>query len=234
MAENIINAHGNGHGNIHGNVNGNNDNGRNPRCPTPLPWGDNIGPLALQGHHELPKGSRKKFPQFLDDGAQHPDEHISSFMSTCSILHVPHDDISVHLFVETLKENATERFHHLELGIITSWAVMSKKFLARFKPVEDSHQLLAQLSNSKIKKNEPMRKFVARFNHLVTRLTHMLDISEGIFLRSFINVLPSKITFFLKSAHEIELLTAQERAIEIEDNMVTSRKMKTDSIKLLV
>lgn len=51
---------------------------------------------------------------------------------------------------------------------------------------------------------------------------------------SFINSLPSEIAFFLKGSHEVDLLIAQENAIELEDNMITSRKMKDDVIRLLV
>lgn len=111
---------------------------------------------------------------------------------------------------------------------------MTKNFLARFKPTKDSHQLFSQLSNSKMEVNEPIREFVPRFNHLVTHLSHTLNSSLEILLRSFINALASEIAFFLRSANETELMTAQENAIEIDDKMITSSKMKIDSIRPLV
>lgn len=59
------------------------------------------------------------------------------------MLHVANEDIAMHLFIETLVVNVTDWFNHLELGIIISWVAMSKRFLARFKLVEDSHLLFS-------------------------------------------------------------------------------------------
>lgn len=152
----------------------------------------------------------------------------------CAILHVAHEDIVVRLFVETLVGNATKWFNHLELNCITYWDTMSKNFLARFKLVEHNHQLFAQLSNSKMEVNEPMRGFMARFNRLVTHLSYTLNPSPEILLSSFVNALPSEIAFFLRATNETILENAQQGAIEIEDNMITFGKMKGDAIGPLV
>lgn len=182
------------------NRNNDDNNNRNRRRGPPLPWVDNIGPLALGANHELPKGSRKHFPRFQGDGSQHPDDHLSAFSTACAVLHVGHEDVAFRLFVETLAGAAAEWFNHLGPGCINNWNTMTEKFLARFKPAEDSHQLFARLSNSKKEDNEPMREFVARFNRLVTRLSYTLNPSPEILLSSFVNALPSEIAFIIRSA----------------------------------
>lgn len=78
---------------------------------------------------------------------------------------------------------------------------------------------------------EHMRDFVARFNRLVGRVSSTLDPSPEILISCFINALPSEVAFFLKMAKATVLKSAQEHAIELEDNMITSGLMKIDSIR---
>ncbi|KAH9321898.1 hypothetical protein KI387_016537, partial [Taxus chinensis] len=136
----------------------------------PVPWGAVIGPLTLTPLHELPRGSHKNIPKFNGDGKQHPDEHIASFFVACGVLGLAHEDVSIRLFVETLQGVAAEWFYHLPNACIPDWATMQTKFEARFKPAEDSHALLAQLTHMKKESHEPMREFVAKFNKLIRKI----------------------------------------------------------------
>ncbi|KAH9326512.1 hypothetical protein KI387_006690, partial [Taxus chinensis] len=99
----------------------------------------------------------KSFPKFRGDGKVHPDEHIAAFIVACGILGVEHEDVSVRIFVETLQDNVVDWFYHLPVGTITNWNTMTTQFEQRFKPAEDVHALLAQISHIKKEPFEPMR-----------------------------------------------------------------------------
>ncbi|KAH9303553.1 hypothetical protein KI387_044434, partial [Taxus chinensis] len=64
--------------------------------PQPIvPWGRNTGLLALEPPlHDLPMGSHKNFPKFKGDNTQHPEEHITTFTTSCGILGVQHEDVA--------------------------------------------------------------------------------------------------------------------------------------------
>ncbi|KAH9292928.1 hypothetical protein KI387_041885, partial [Taxus chinensis] len=140
----------------------------------PVPWGAAIGPLSLTPPlYDLPHGSHKNISMFNGDGKHHPNEHITSFFVACGILGVSHEDISVRLFVETLHGVAAEWFYHLPNACITNWTTMRSIFEARFKPAEDSHALLAQLTHMKKESYEPMQDFIAKFNKLIRKIPEL-------------------------------------------------------------
>ncbi|KAH9302696.1 hypothetical protein KI387_014279, partial [Taxus chinensis] len=86
------------------------------------------------------------------------------------ILDVTHEDVSVHLFLETLQGPAAEWFQHLLAGSITSWATLRAAFEDRYKPSEDVFALLSKITHLKKEVNETMRDFITRFNSLINRV----------------------------------------------------------------
>ncbi|KAH9307181.1 hypothetical protein KI387_044396, partial [Taxus chinensis] len=70
----------------------------------------------------------------------------------------------------TLRDNAADWFYHLPARTITDWDTMTTQFEQCFKPVEDVHALLAQISQIKKESQEPMREFVAKFNKLINKI----------------------------------------------------------------
>ncbi|KAH9332138.1 hypothetical protein KI387_043719 [Taxus chinensis] len=163
-----------------------------------VPWGNAMGPLALPHPvHALPHGNRKNFPKFDGSGNQSTDSHISAFIMSCSILDVTHEDVSVHLFLETLQGPAAEWFQHLPAASITSWATLREAFEDRYKPSEDAFALLSRITHLKKEANETIRDFVTRFNALINRVpTAMLPTPENQKC-FFVNAMSSKVSFLL-------------------------------------
>ena len=58
----------------------------------------------------MPIGSQKILPKFSSDRKVTTDQHISAFFMASGVLAIQHEDVSVHLFVETLTEAAIEWF----------------------------------------------------------------------------------------------------------------------------
>ncbi|KAH9296698.1 hypothetical protein KI387_044278 [Taxus chinensis] len=198
----------------------------------PFPWGHRVGPLALpQPLHELPRGNRKNFPKFKGDGKVHPDEHIAAFIVACGVLGVEHEDVFVRLFVETLQDNAADWFYHLPAGAITSWDTMRTRFENHFKPAEDVHALLAQISQIKKDSQEPMREFVARFNRLINKIppnTRPVDQIQKCF---FLNAQSPEVSYALRRANLSTLVEDQTLAISVEDDLIMSGKLRRDPSK---
>lgn len=113
----------------------------------PIPWGNAFGPLSLATPlYALPRFSCKNIPKIYGDGNKHPNEHIVSFYIVCEVLGVEHEDFSIRLFIETLQGVAVDWFHNLSIETITNWATLQTKFEKIFKPVEDAHALLDQIT----------------------------------------------------------------------------------------
>ena len=63
-------------------------------------WGQNIGPLNLRVNPApLPMGATEILPKFSGDGKVSTDDHLSAFHSTCAIISVPTQEVTVRLFV---------------------------------------------------------------------------------------------------------------------------------------
>ena len=72
------------------------------------------------------------------------------------ILAIQHEDVYIHLFVETLTKAATEWFGQLPTGSISSRVTLIQAFERRFKTTKDEHFLLSQLTQMKKEIHEPM------------------------------------------------------------------------------
>lgn len=62
---------------------------------------------------------------------------------------------------------AAEWFQHLQDGCITTWNNLEERFLERFQPTVNSHQLLVNLLQIQMKEDEFVREFFDRFNQTV-------------------------------------------------------------------
>ena len=188
------------------------------------PWATTIGPLALAAYHPLPVGSRKNFPKFSSDGKVTTDKHIKAFFEATHIVGVVHEDVAMRLFVETLIESAIDWFYHLDDGSIIDWNMMRTKFEARFKTTEDGHVLLTPLASIKKQPNMSMRDFVASFKKITNRILIATRPTAGNLKTFFISVMSPEINYDLRRARPTDLVDAQRRAIECEDDIITAGK----------
>ncbi|KAH9327798.1 hypothetical protein KI387_043732 [Taxus chinensis] len=86
-----------------------------------------------------------------------------------------------------------------ECYAIRNWSTMRTKFEARFfKPAEDSHALLAQLTHMKKESHEPMREFMAKFNKLIQKIPEIAEPTLENQKCFFINAQPPDIKLFIK------------------------------------
>ena len=82
------------------------------QAPQPLiPWGVAIGPLALGNQlHDMLASSQKILPKFSGNRKVTTNQHINAFFIESEVLAIQHEDVSIHLFFETLIEATTEWF----------------------------------------------------------------------------------------------------------------------------
>ncbi|KAH9296741.1 hypothetical protein KI387_044769, partial [Taxus chinensis] len=91
-----------------------------------------------------------------------------------------------------------------------------------FKPTEDVHALLAQISHIKKEPFEPMRDFVAKFNKLINKIpqnTHLVDQIQKCF---FLNAQLPEVSYALRRANLATLDVDQHLAISVEDDLIMS------------
>ena len=190
------------------------------------PWAIAIGPSALNTYHPLLARSRKNFPKFLGDGKVTTDEHIKSFFAATHILGVGHEDVTVRLFMETLTNSAVDWFYHLDDGSITNWNPLRTTFEARFKFAEDKHVLLTQLTSIKKQPTMSMGDFNASFKKIVNRIPTVAKPTASNLMSFFISAMPPDINYDLRRAHPIDLVDAQKKEIECEDDLISAGKWK--------
>ena len=132
------------------------------------------------------------------------------------------------MFIETLIDSATDWFYHLDDGSITNWNTLRTTFEARFKTIEDEHVLLTQLTSIKKKPTMSMRDFTASFNKIVNMIPIAARQTVGNLMTFFISVMPPDINYDLRRAHPTDLADAQKKAIESEDDLISTRKWKQE------
>jgi len=79
--------------------------------------------------------------QFSGSPAEDPNLHISTFLRLSGTLKANQETVRLHLFPFSLRDRASDWFHSLDVGSITSWDQMRQAFLARFFPPSKTAKL---------------------------------------------------------------------------------------------
>ncbi|XP_047979067.1 uncharacterized protein LOC125220986 [Salvia hispanica] len=101
-----------------------------------------------------------------------PNMHLAKFLeiaNTIKLNGVPEDTIKLRLFPFSLTGYARDWFDNLELGLVTSWDDLAKKFLERFFPLSSTLNLQAEIFHFKMKSQESMFEAWERFNALLKK-----------------------------------------------------------------
>lgn len=110
---------------------------------------------------------------------------------------------------------------------------MRDKFEECFKPAEDEHALLAQLTQMNKDTHEGMGEFIAKFNKLANIIPINSKPTPENLKCFFINTQLPEVSFFLRQAFPANLVVAQSMATEIEDDLIRAGKIKRILIGLL-
>ena len=103
---------------------------------------------------------------------------------------------------------------------------MRTTFEDRFKTVEDEHALLTQLTSIKKQPTMSMRDFATSFNKIVNRIPTAAKPIAGNLKTFFISAMPPDINYDLRRARPTNLADAQKKAIECEDDLISTKKWK--------
>lgn len=192
-----------------------------------VPWGNAIRPLNLAANHDLPKASRKNFPRFNGDGTVSIEKNMSAFHKACGVVNPQHEDTTVRMFVNTLVDDVVDWFQDLPTSRITRWNDMKQRFEGRYnKRLEDAQVLLLQLAQIKKESSISMRDFNAKFNKLIKRIpatSAPIGDNQKTF---YIGSMPPELGYQIRRANVAYLQAAQTLAVEMEDDMIASRKWK--------
>ena len=97
-----------------------------------------------------------------------------------------------------------------------------------FKTIEDEHVLLTQAKSIKKQPTMSMRDFAANFNKIVSRIP-TTDRSTVNNLKTFFpSVMPPNINYDLRRENSTDLADAQKKAIECEDDLISTGKWKKE------
>lgn len=113
-------------------------------------------------------------------------------------------------------------------GVITNWDTLKTKFEECFKPTEDEHALLAQLTQMKKDTHEGMHEFIAKFKKLVNRIPITSQPTPANLKCFFINTQLPEVSFLLRRVVPTNLTHAQALSMKIEDDLILAGKIWKD------
>ena len=114
-------------------------------------------PATTASHFELKPGVIQLLPSFYGLDKEDPYHHVKEFLDICSTFRFQNfsdESIRLRLFPFSLKDKAKAWLNSLEVGSITTWDQLSRKFLNKFFPVHKTNALRREITNFTQKEGE--------------------------------------------------------------------------------
>ena len=120
---------------------------------------------------------------------ERPHEHINTFVQCCQTVKgnaETQEFVRLALFPFSLKDKAKFWLNSLPQGSVSSWAEMSKLFLAKYYPVKRTAKVRSQISSFKQGYDESLNDAWERFNQLLQSCPHH-NFSDWMLVDAFYN-----------------------------------------------
>ena len=110
--------------------------------------------------------------QFFGSSTEDPNLHVSNILRFSGTLKANLVAVRPHLFPFSLRDRASDWFHSLQIGSITSWDQMRQAFLSRFFPHNKTVQLRNQITQFSQRDGESLYDAWERFKEMLRLCPH--------------------------------------------------------------
>jgi hypothetical protein len=169
----------------------------------------------------------KNLPKFTGEGDLTTVEHINCFNQFTDILGLEHEDVYYRLLVQTFEGQVRTWFRGLASGSIPSYDELENAFIRQWGEWKDHLYYLTEFGSLRKKNSETVLEFTQRFNKLYNKIPTEVKPSQPIEKVTFIGTFDPDFTLLLRERRSVDLTKMQDDALEIESNMMASRKLKT-------
>ena len=107
-------------------------------------------PLTTAAHFELKPGVIQLLPTFYGLEKEDPYHHVKEFLDICATFRFQNfseESIKLRLFPFSLKDKAKAWLNSLEVGSITSWDTLTRKFLNKYFSIHKTTTLRREIAS---------------------------------------------------------------------------------------
>jgi hypothetical protein len=154
-------------------------------------------------------------------------EHIVFFDQFVDILGIEHEDVYMRLLVQTFEGQVRTWFRGLPVDSIPSYNDLETSFLRQWGEKKDHLYYLTEFRALRKKTSETVLEFIQIFNKLYHKIPTEVKPSQPAAKVTFAGAFDSDFALLLRERRSTTLAGMQDDAIEIESNMMASKKLKT-------
>ena len=134
-----------------------------------------ILPETTASHFELKPHIINLLPNFHGMEKEDPYMHVKDFLDICSTFKFQNftdDSVRLRLFPFSLKDKAKAWLNSLPSGVITSWDILTQKFLSKFFPMSRTNSLRKDITDFYQRDSEMFFEGWERFKDLLLKCPH--------------------------------------------------------------
>jgi hypothetical protein len=186
-------------------------------------------PLALpQSLNALPQGDCLKYlPKFIEEGdGGTVEEHLATFYNYADNQNVKHEDVWTSFFVHSLDGEERKWFRGLPRRSIVGIEALDEALLKQWGDWKDYLYYIIEFGCLKRKEGESLVDFTKRFNKVYQKMPTKVKPQKTTTMITYANAFDAKFSLWLREEKPPILLAMQEVAIEVESNILASKKPK--------
>jgi hypothetical protein len=177
--------------------------------------------------HDLPKNYMKNLSKFTGEGELTATEHINFFDKFVDILGLDHKDVYLRPLVQTFEGQVRTWFRGLSAYSIGSYDELESAFLIQWGERKDHLYYLTEFGALRKKNSETVLEFTQRFNKLYNKIPAEVKSSQPVAKVTFVGAFEHDFSLLLRERRSVYPTKMQDDVVEIESNMMASRKLKS-------
>jgi hypothetical protein len=164
--------------------------------------------------------------KFTGEGDLTAQEHINFFDQFSYILKIEHEDVYSRLLVQTFEGQVRTWFRTLVAGSLRYYEELENAFIRQWGERRDHLYYLTEFGALRKKNSESVLEFMQRFNKLYNKISVEVKPSQPIAKVTFVGAFDPDFSLLLRERRSTDLTKMQDDSLEIESNMMESRKLK--------
>lgn len=184
-------------------------------------------PLALPAAlNPMPDSYNQRIKQFGASGDLTAQQHVDWFQDFTDLEEVDEDDVKMRLFAQSLKHVVKKWFRSLIPGSIGNSRFFEQMFLDRWEEKKIFVQMITQYNQLKRENDETVKSLSSRFNMIYNSLTIQCKSPEGMAKLHYAEAFDDEFALFPRERRSATLADMMNDAIEVEINMISSKRGK--------
>ncbi|GLJ49502.1 hypothetical protein SUGI_1048960 [Cryptomeria japonica] len=175
--------------------------------------------------YPIPNEIRTAIPRFTGSNAISGEAHCKAFDAVIEDFGLPHEDVKIKLFMQSLIEDARDWFRALPDASIRNLAEFKNLFLEQYGDHNNPEFALHEIISIKKEQNESVVDFNKRFNKVLNKIPNRMKPVPEVSILYYINAYDSKTNYELRTRNPRDLRDVMKDAIVIENNRKATGKV---------